>query len=169
MPAVIEEVGELGLRKPREELAVDGDCRRQGAGSQAGHDLDAEQAIARGLAGLDAQGLGQALERLGGAFDVASGAAAKHDMELALGLEAELVVEGGHAVNLAGGYAHVPADADDSVFGEVSELGLDFLKNGNQVIPLRARMALKYRIHHFGSLQTHSVPPPFSRQMTVAE
>ena len=40
---------------PGVELAVDGHQRRQAAGAEAGHDFEAEEAVAGGLAGLDVQ------------------------------------------------------------------------------------------------------------------
>ncbi len=45
----------LSAVTPRVELAVDRDHRRQTARAEAGHDLEAEQSVARRLAGLDLQ------------------------------------------------------------------------------------------------------------------
>ena len=89
------------------EFAVDADHRRQPARPDAGHDLQAELAVAGGLAGVDLQFPLDRFEHGRRAFDVAGGAAAHLDVVAALRLEAELVVEGGHPVDFAGGQFQV--------------------------------------------------------------
>jgi len=84
------------------ELAVDADDRRQAAGTNAGHDFQAEHAISAGLAGVDLQFPLDRFEDRRGAFHVAGRTATDLDVERALGLEPELVVEGRHTIDFAG-------------------------------------------------------------------
>jgi hypothetical protein len=64
---------------------------------------------------------------------MAGRAQANFDGMLSRGMKPELIVKGGHSVDLAGCEVKVPGHAADRLRGKVSELFLNTLKNGNKV------------------------------------
>ena len=80
------------------------------------------------------------VELCGRALHVAGRAAAHLDVVAALRLEAELVVERGDAVDLAGGQPQVLADPDDRVAREVAVRVLHVLQQRDQRVPAARRV-----------------------------
>ena len=64
-------------------------------------------------------------------------------MELARGVEAELIVEGRNAEHLAGGQPQVLANSDDRILGYVPLRVLDFLQDRDQGVAASIRVFLK--------------------------
>jgi len=128
------------------EFAVDGHDGSESAGSDTGDDFEAEDPVAGGLVGLDVEFSLDGVEEFCGAFDVAGGASAELYVELAQGLEAELIVEGGDAVDFAGCEVEVLSDALDGVAAEVSDGVLDVLEDGNEGVALCVGVSLEHGV-----------------------
>ena len=79
--------------------------------------------------------------------DVARRAPADHDHVPSLGLEPELVIEGGHPVDVAVGVPRVLRDPPQGVHGEVPQLALDLLKYGYERTRRVAHVAIAYAVH----------------------
>ena len=129
------------------ELAVHADHRGQSAGADAGHDFQAELAVAGRLAGVDLQFPLDRLQDGGRALDVAGRAAADLDVVHALGLKAELVVERRHAIDLAGRQAEMLADPHDGIARQIAVCLLHVLENGDERIARGVGITLEDQIN----------------------
>ena len=128
------------------ECVVDADHRRQSTGTDTGHDFQAEHAVARRLTGFDFQIAADRIEHAAGATHMTSRSAADLDVELALWLEPELVVERCHAIDLARGEFQILADPDHRIARQIAVTALNVLQNGNQRGAFRLRILGKDRV-----------------------
>ena len=100
--------------------------------AQAARGVEGELAVGRGLAHGDLELLGQAVQNRLRALDIAGRAQAHADDVLALGLQNELRVEGGHAVDLAERHAQPVGDELLHLLGKIAKDGLRLLHDGHE-------------------------------------
>jgi hypothetical protein len=113
------------------------ECNRgKSATSDTGHSVDAEFSIGCGLTLFDLELAFKMLQNDIAAFDVAGGSHADSDRMAARWAETELVVKGGHSVNLGRSQVEVMGDQFDG-FGRQEGKGvLNALKHGNHLVSL---------------------------------
>lgn len=116
------------------DVAVVGDSGCDAAGTDASGGEEGDPAVGGGFAGLDVEGGLEALEDAFGSFHVAGGAEADHAGVFALGFELEEVVEGGDAVDAAGGELEFGGDEPEDVVLEVSEEFLRLVEDLDECI-----------------------------------
>jgi len=109
--------------------AVEDDGGGDAAGADAAGGEQGEEAVGGGFAGCDFCFLLDGGEEAVGAFDVAGGAHADDAGVFALGFEGEEVIEGGDAVDAAGGEVEVVGDEAEDVVVEVAEKFLGFVED----------------------------------------
>ena len=99
----------------------------------------------RGLPGCNFSVRVTASSTLDRALDVAGGPAAQHDVVLALGREAKLVVEGRNAVDLTGRQFQVATNLRDGFLGQVAVGFLSLLQDRDQTVSFGRPELLKER------------------------
>ena len=121
------------------DLVVDGDHGGKPAGAQAGHRLQGEQAVGGGLLLLlqlqvFPDGIVDGLRLT----HVTGGAVTHFNNVLALGLQGEVFVEGGHAVYLCHADIQLLGDQLQNLGAEILKLRLHVLHDGDQMVALAA-------------------------------
>ncbi len=125
-------------RLAAQHFAVHDQHRRQAATAQAAGRVEAEVAVGRGVAGLDAVGVLQRGDDLGRSLDVAGRAHADDAVVFALRLEGKEVVEGGDAVDPTRRQLQLPRDVEQQVFLQETEGLLGGVQDLDQGILLKA-------------------------------
>jgi hypothetical protein len=120
----------VGL-KAAENLIIDEGYWGKAAGAEAVDDFDGEAVVGGGGAGIDASGLLDGLDGLGGAANVAGGSVADTEKVLAAAFEVELGVEGGDAVELGEGDEGAFGDELEGGLGEIAKEVLGHLQDGD--------------------------------------
>jgi hypothetical protein len=123
------------------EFAVQLDDRRDGAGPEASHRDDGELVVRRVAAWLEIQLARQVLRQLQALLHVAGRAPTHLDDVRALRGEAELVVEGRHAVDAALRNADGIRNLVHGGLGYVTFLGLNLLQDRDEVLFAKLLMA----------------------------
>jgi len=114
------------------------DDRSQSAGSQTVHMFDGEQAIRRDFPRLDPKLSHGLLEEKARAPDVARCAHTHDEVVLAAWFQFECFVKGCHPVDFHERYAKFPGRSFHGLFGDVTVIFLNVLKDFNELMGLTA-------------------------------
>src|SRR5450756_1728720 len=124
----------LGASQLAEVLAVDGHHRTERASPQTGDSLERVLQVVARRAGLDAELVFDRAQDAVPSADVACGPLTDADLVPPARHGRELSVERDHAVGARGGQARETCDLGDDLIGQVAEVALGSLEDGDEAV-----------------------------------